>query len=86
MRVVRQDACGFPESAWRQQYPDATYDIKRVISEGDLVLLHSSVVLTPGTRGIAAIDIFRFRGGKIAEHWDVVQDVPETSANDNTMF
>ncbi|MER6961546.1 nuclear transport factor 2 family protein [Streptomyces sp. NPDC000618] len=73
-------------TAWRQQYPDATYDIKRVISEGDLVLLHSSIVLTPGTRGIAAIDIFRFRGGKIAEHWDILQEVPATTANGNDMF
>ncbi|MGA6223135.1 nuclear transport factor 2 family protein [Streptomyces umbrinus] len=73
-------------TAWRQQYPDATYGIKRVISEGDLVLLHSSVVLAPGTRGIAAIDIFRFRGGRIAEHWDVLQDVPAATANGNDMF
>ncbi|MFD8007115.1 MULTISPECIES: nuclear transport factor 2 family protein [Streptomyces] len=73
-------------TAWRQQYPDATYDIKRVISEGDLVLLHSSIVLAPGTRGIAAFDIFRFQGGKIAEHWDVLQDVPATTANGNDMF
>ncbi|MFC8347692.1 nuclear transport factor 2 family protein [Streptomyces sp. NPDC057280] len=72
--------------ALHQQFPDAKYDIKRVISEGDLVLVHSNVVLTPGTRGSAVFDIFRFQGGKIAEHWDVGQDVPEKSANGNDMF
>ncbi|MEH0577784.1 nuclear transport factor 2 family protein [Streptomyces sp. B21-108] len=69
-----------------QQFPDAKYDIKRVISEGDLVLVHSNVVLTPGTRGSAVFDIFRFQGGKIAEHWDAVENVPETTANGNDMF
>ena len=69
-----------------QQFPDAEYDIKRVISEGDLVLVHSNVVLTPGTRGQAVFDIFRFQDGKIAEHWDTGQDVPATTANGNDMF
>jgi predicted SnoaL-like aldol condensation-catalyzing enzyme len=69
-----------------QQFPDAEYDIKRVISEGDLVLVHSNVVLTPGTRGSAVFDIFRFQDGKIAEHWDTVQNVPDTTANGNDMF
>ncbi|NEB04144.1 SnoaL-like polyketide cyclase [Streptomyces sp. SID13726] len=73
-------------AAFRGQYPHARFDIRRVISEGDLVLVHSHVVLTPGTRGIAVFDIFRFRGGRIAEHWDVVQDVPATTANGNDMF
>ncbi|MFF4502903.1 nuclear transport factor 2 family protein [Streptomyces sp. NPDC001401] len=69
-----------------KQFPDAKYDIKRVISEGDLVLVHSNVVLTPGTRGSAVFDIFRFQDGKIAEHWDVGQSVPDKSANGNDMF
>ncbi|WTZ46698.1 ester cyclase [Streptomyces sp. NBC_01390] len=69
-----------------QQFPEAKYDVKRVISEGDLVLVHSNVVLTPGTRGSAVFDIFRFQGGKIAEHWDTGQNVPDTSANGNDMF
>lgn len=73
-------------AAWRRQYPDTTYEIKRVISEGDLVLLHSHVVPAPGTRGIAAFDIFRFQEGKIAEHWDILQEVPETTAHGNDMF
>jgi len=68
------------------QFPDAVYGIKRVISEGDLVLVHSNVVLTPGTRGQAVFDIFRFQDGKIAEHWDTGQAVPSTSANGNDMF
>ncbi|WP_371661655.1 ester cyclase [Streptomyces sp. NBC_00280] len=69
-----------------QQFPEAKYDVKRVISEGDLVLVHSNVVLTPGSRGSAVFDIFRFQGGKIAEHWDTGQNVPDTSANGNDMF
>lgn len=72
--------------AIHQQFPDAEYDVKRVVSQGDLVLVHSNVVLTPGTRGSAVFDIFRFQGGRIAEHWDVAQDVPEPSANGNDMF
>ncbi|WP_420711947.1 nuclear transport factor 2 family protein [Streptomyces sp. MMG1533] len=59
---------------------------KRVIAEGDLVAVQSHCVNTPGERGRAVIDRFRVRDGKIVEHWDAMQDVPETSANDNTMF
>ncbi|MBR8640444.1 nuclear transport factor 2 family protein [Streptomyces tuirus] len=72
--------------AINQQFPDAVYDVKRVISEGDLVLVHSNVVMQPGTRGMAVFDIFRFQGGRIAEHWDVGQNVPESSVNGNDMF
>ncbi|MEU9282975.1 nuclear transport factor 2 family protein [Streptomyces sp. NPDC048341] len=69
-----------------QQFPDARYDVKRAVSQGDLVLLHSNVVLVPGTKGSSVIDIFRFQGGKLAEHWDVIQDVPDTTASGNDMF
>ncbi|MFF7645550.1 nuclear transport factor 2 family protein [Streptomyces canus] len=68
------------------QFPDARYDVKRVISDGDLVLVHSNVVMTPGTRGSAVFDIFRFQGGRIAEHWDTGQNVPDSSVNGNDMF
>jgi predicted SnoaL-like aldol condensation-catalyzing enzyme len=69
------------------QYPQLHVDIKRVIAECDLVVTHSHLTLSPTDRGSAVADIFRLnRDGKVVEHWDVIQAVPETSANDNTMF
>jgi predicted SnoaL-like aldol condensation-catalyzing enzyme len=50
------------------------------------VVLHSHLLLKPGDRGSAVVDIFRLENGKIVEHWDVVQEVPEKTANNNTMF
>ncbi len=62
--------------------------IKRVIAEGDLVVVHSHGFndADPKDRGAAVVDIFRVEGGKIVEHWDVIQAVPEKAANANTMF
>jgi hypothetical protein len=57
-----------------------------MVAEGDLVVVHSHLTLKPGDRGSAVVDIFRIENGKIAEHWDVLQEVPEKSANHNTMF
>jgi predicted SnoaL-like aldol condensation-catalyzing enzyme len=69
------------------QFPQLHVDIKRVIGECNLVVTHSHLTTSPADRGSAVADIFRLnRKGKIVEHWDVVQAVPETSANDNTMF
>ena len=70
----------------RGEYPQLQLDIKRVIGEGDLVVTHSHLVLEPGKPGQALADFFRVENGKVVEHWDVIQDIPETSANDNTMF
>ena len=61
-------------------------DSNRVLPEGDLVATHSHLILTPGEPGRALADFFRLENGKVVEHWDVIQDVPDTSANDNTMF
>jgi NADPH:quinone reductase-like Zn-dependent oxidoreductase/predicted SnoaL-like aldol condensation-catalyzing enzyme len=70
----------------RQQFPDATFDVRRILSDGDLALVHSRAVLVPGTHGLAEFDIFRFQDGKIAEHWDILQEVPATTVNGNDMF
>lgn len=68
--------------------PEARSTVKRVIAEGDLVVLHSHVQrgAGPQDRGLALVDIFRIENGMIVEHWDVMQAVPETSANQNGMF
>ena len=69
-----------------QNFPELRMETKRIIAEGDYVVLHSHLILKPGDRGSAVVEMFRLENGKIVEHWDVVQEVPETSANNNTMF
>lgn len=67
-------------------FPEVNVDVKRTLADGDLVSVHSHFTLFPGDQGFAVVDIFRFENGEIVEHWDVSQAVPESSANDNTMF
>jgi predicted SnoaL-like aldol condensation-catalyzing enzyme len=73
--------------AWIQDnFPKSHSKVLRTFADGEFVLLHVHRVRTSGARGDAIIDIFRLEQGKIVEHWDVVQPVPETAANTNTMF
>ena len=67
-------------------HPQMVFNVKRVIAEDDLVAIHYHSKMTPEDRGVAIVDIFRVDKGKIVEHWDVIQSIPEKSANDNTMF
>lgn len=66
--------------------PGLTYEIKRFIADGDLVAVHVRMRMTPEDRGFSVVDILRVKDCKIMEHWDVVQPVPETAANENGMF
>jgi predicted SnoaL-like aldol condensation-catalyzing enzyme len=61
-------------------------DFKRFVAEGDLVAVHSNFARETNDRGLAVMDIFRLEDGKIVEHWDSIQEVPETAANSNTML
>lgn len=70
----------------RDKFPNSRSEIKRVFADGDNVIVHVHAIREPGTRGRAIIDIFKLDNGKIVEHWDVAQDIPEKAANPNGMF
>jgi predicted SnoaL-like aldol condensation-catalyzing enzyme len=70
----------------REKFPNSHSEIKRSFVDGDFVILHVHAVREPGTRGTAIVDIFKLENGKIVEHWDVSQPIPENPANGNTMF
>lgn len=67
-------------------FPDLRFSIIRQIAEGDLVVQHSHLIRERGSRDMAVMDIFRIKDGKLVEHWDVLQEIPDKSANDNTVF
>jgi predicted SnoaL-like aldol condensation-catalyzing enzyme len=74
--------------AWiGSNHPNAHGVVKRVFADGDFVILHVQWAgLFGGARGEAVVDIFRLENGKVVEHWDVIQAILETAANNNTMF
>ncbi|PGW27747.1 nuclear transport factor 2 family protein [Bacillus cereus] len=66
--------------------PNSSAEIKRVVAEGDTVALHVHSRTNSQDKGVAIVDIFRIKDGKIVEHWDVIQEIPNDTANNNTMF
>ncbi|MER5486835.1 ester cyclase [Streptomyces sp. NPDC002812] len=70
----------------RERFPDLRAEVKRIFAEGDHVIAHVHGIRVPGQRGTAIVDIFRLEDGRIVEHWDVMQLVPEDAENENGMF
>ena len=67
-------------------YPDKSIEFVRAIAEGDLVALHTHQTW-PGGDEYVTMDFFRFdEGGKIVEHWDAMQQIPDSTANGNPMY
>ena len=68
------------------EYPDKSIEFIRSVAEDDLVALHTHQIW-PGNEEYVTMDFFRFDDyGKIVEHWDSMQEIPDSSANNNTMY
>ncbi len=68
------------------EYPEKSIEFVRAVAEGDLVALHTHQIW-PGNEEYVTMDFFRFDGnGKIIEHWDAMQQIPEASSHNNTMY
>ncbi len=79
-----KDALKQGATQWFKGAPKEKVDIQHLNAEGDFVYIHTKSKMGPKT--FSVIDIFRIENGKIAEHWDVIQEVPEKSANPHPMF
>lgn len=70
----------------QQEYPNKSIEFVRCIAEGNLVALHTHQTW-PGNDEYVTMDFFRFdNDGKTCEHWDAIQQIPQQSANPNTMY
>ena len=70
----------------KKQFPGLRIDVKRAFADGEFVILHVHLKLQPEEPGLAIVEIFRLEHGKIVEHWDVRQAMPDQSHNSNGMF
>lgn len=68
------------------KFPDKVLEVKHLLADGDYVAAHSSVHMQPGDAGHAVVHLFRFEGDKVAELWDVGQQLPADSPNENGAF
>lgn len=69
-----------------EEYSNKSIEFVRAVGDGNMVALHTHQVW-PGNEEYVTMDFFRFDdAGKIVEHWDAMQEIPESSANRNTMY
>lgn len=85
--TVADGAAAFKTAAagWFEGAPKTKVDVQRIAAEGDLVFIHIKNI-EPDHSLVSTIDIFRLKNGKIVEHWDVHQAVPDQAANAHPMF
>lgn len=69
-----------------QMFPDLKWELKNIWADGDYVIAHSHYHFAKEGNGSAVVDIFRMKDGKMDEHWDVIQEIPDQMAHDNGMF
>lgn len=63
-----------------------SFEVRKILVDGDLAAIHIFARPDPAARGAAVADFYRLKDGKIVEHWDVIQPIPEKSANAHPMF
>ncbi len=73
-------------SKFKKDFPNHRYEVKKVIAEGDLVVLHLHGINGMSPHGEQVVDMFRLKDGKVVEHWDVIQPIPADSSNPNGTF
>lgn len=66
--------------------PRKRFEIKQILVDGDMAVIHVHAIPEPGSRGAAVFDMYRLKNGRIVEHWDAIQIVPEKSHNGHPMF
>jgi predicted SnoaL-like aldol condensation-catalyzing enzyme len=71
---------------FKANFPNHRYEVKKVIAEGDFVVLHLHGINGMGPHGEQVVDIFRVKDGKVCEHWDVIQEIPGDAQNPNGTF
>ena len=71
---------------FKENFPNHRYEVKKVIAEGDMVVLHLHGMGGMNPYGEQVVDFFRVKDGKVVEHWDVIQPIPEKSENPNGVF
>ncbi len=73
-------------AGFKAAFPNHRYEVKRVIAEGPYVMLHLHGMNGPNPHGESVVDIFRVENGQVVEHWDIIQPIPDTADNANSMF
>jgi predicted SnoaL-like aldol condensation-catalyzing enzyme len=71
-------------AVWFKGAPKEKIDIRHIGSDGKFVYIHTRAAR--GTKTVSVLDIFRLENGKITEHWDIIQEVPQKTDNPHPMF